>query len=179
MPSVWQWPADQITHVPHGLHTYVHCASITGQPVKAMHSNVQWTSSPSWSPTASLSTPTYKRCVGSGLYACSVFTLHWRMGLYQRHIGMTGIMNSLALYSLTHSTLACVQSFSMHKIKQFHCPCQMHKLIALPALISLTFSPPASACVGEMGRGRYMLGNSCSCSPSKRRPNLLYVAIAI
>ena len=40
MPSVWQWPADKITHVPHGLHTYVHCASITGQPVKAMHSNV-------------------------------------------------------------------------------------------------------------------------------------------
>ena len=101
MPSVWQWPADKITHVPHGLHTYVHCASITGQPVKAMHSNVQWTSSPSWSPIASLSTLTYKRCVGGSLYACSVFTLHWRMGLYQRHIGMTGIMNSLALNSLT------------------------------------------------------------------------------
>ncbi len=91
----------KITHVPHGLHTYVHCASITGQPVKAVHSNVQWTSSPSWSPIASLSTLTYKRCVGGSLYACSVFTLHWRMGLYQRHIGMTGIMNSLALASHT------------------------------------------------------------------------------
>ena len=54
----------------------------------------------------------------------------------------------------------------------------MHKLIALPALISLTVPPPVSVSVsvcgggGEMGRGHYMLGNSCSCSPSKRRPNL-------
>ena len=22
MPSVWQWPADKIIHVPHGHHTY-------------------------------------------------------------------------------------------------------------------------------------------------------------
>ena len=150
----------KITHVPHGLHTYVHCASITGQPVKAVHSNVQWTSSPSWSPTASLSTLTYKRCVGSSLYACSVFTLHWRMGLYQRHTGMTGIMNSLASHSLIQYIGLRPILFSMHKIKQFHCPCQMHGLIALPALISLTVPPPVSVSVcvgvGETGRGHYM-----------------------
>ena len=177
MPSVWQWPADKITHVPHGPHTYVHCASITGQLVKAVHSNVQWTSSPSWSPTASLCTLTYKCCVGGSLYACSVFTLHWRMGLYQRHIGMTGIINSLALYSLTHSTLACVQSFSMHKSNNFTVLVKCtNSLPYLHSFLSLFLHQCLCLCVGggggETGRGHYMLGNSCSCSPSKRRPNL-------
>ena len=44
-----------------------------------------------------------------------------RMGLHQRHIGMTGIMNGLALYSLMHTVhWTAPNPFSMHKIKPFH-----------------------------------------------------------
>ena len=48
-----------------------------------------------------------------------------------------------------------------------HCPTCTH--------FSHCSSTSVCVCVGgggEMGRGHYMLGNSCSCSPSKRRPNL-------
>ena len=40
MPSVWRWPADKIIYVCPTWSPHVHCTSITGQLVKAMHSNV-------------------------------------------------------------------------------------------------------------------------------------------
>ena len=93
-----------------------------------------------------------------------------RMGLHQRHIEMTGTMNSLALNSLT-------QYIGLRPIL-FQCT----KSITFTVLVKCTnflscnrssycSSTSVCVCVGG-GRRHYLLGNSCSCT-SKRKAQFM------
>ena len=91
--------------------------------------------------------------------------------IHQRHIGMTGTMNSLALYSLT-------QYIGLHPIF-FHCTKSITFTILVKCTNSLSSSHSShfsstSVCVcGGRGRGgHYLLGNSCSCT-SKRKAQFM------
>ena len=100
-----------------------------------------------------------------------------KMGLHQRHIGMTGTMNSPALYSLTQYIGLCTILFQYTKSNNYTV---LVKCTDSLSYLHSLLSPFLHQCLcagggggggggGETGRGHYMLGNSCSCSPSKRK----------
>ena len=95
-----------------------------------------------------------------------------RMGLHQRHIGMTGTMNILALYSLTQYIGLCPILFQCTKSNNF----TVHVLVKCTDSLSYTCThfchfSSTSVCVWGGGDGKVALyvGYSRSCSPSKRK----------